>query len=408
MNADAPTPAPLVTKRILYASYCMGLGSITLSNIFSLIVPLYALSIGAGPSEIGMLAGSWAAGPALFALHGGSLVDRIGARRVMLGGSAITLVLALMVPMVPWFWMLLPLQFFSGLITTFNWLASQAQVAQQCRGDAAILGQYNFTIRIGTIIGPPAAGALWDATGAWPTFVALAMTAAALHFLVRMVAEPNPERAGEPRPTLTAVLPRISDYTRSLRLMLMPVIAFTIIVSTLRNGTSGLQTSIYLVYLQDIGFQGTVIGILFGAAEVAVAMASLFVGTAKRLGPVEWVLLGTAVVATVAISVTPFLGGNFTLLLLMMILIGACQGFMQPIIFSIHSTEAGKDLQGAVVGLRLTTNRVSNMIIPPIAGWVAEIASVEMSFVLIGVLFLIGCAVTGYVIATRPAFRLKR
>ncbi len=407
MSSEAAPPSP-VPARVLYASYGMGLGSITISNVFNLIVPLYALSIGAGPSEIGLLVGAWAAGPALFALHGGSLVDRFGARRVMLGGTVLTTVLAILVPTVPQFWILVPLQFCSGLLTTLSWLASQAQVAQQCRGDAAILGQYNFTIRIGTILAPPAAGALWDAAGAWPTFCALASMGVALHILVRVVADPNVDVATRPWPSLMTVLPRISDYTRALKLMLLPIIAFTIVVSTLRNGTSGLQTSIYLVYLHDIGYQGTVIGILFGAAEVAVALASLFVGTVKRLGPTEWVLLGTAVVATVAISATPFLNGNFVLLMLMMILIGAAQGFMQPIIFSIQSMESGKDFQGAVVGLRLTTNRITNTIIPPIAGTVAEFAGVEMGFVLVGAAFLIGCAVTGYVIATRPAFRLTR
>jgi MFS family permease len=405
-GAEAPPPPPPV---LLYKSYGVGLCSVTLIDLYAIIVPLFALSFGATPGEIGLLAGARAAGPAIFALHGGSLVDRMGSRRMLLICSTIVGVAALMIPALPWFWPLFILQFASGLFTTFNWIAAQTLVAQIGHGDAAILGRYNFIIRAGTVGGPVAAGALWDFGGAWPTFGAVAIASACLFLLATIVPEQHVDRAAAaPPPRLIEMLPRLSDFTKPLSLMLIPVICFTIVVSTLRNGTNGMQTSIFVVYLQSLDYPGTLIGVLFGAAEAAVACASLVVGTIKGIGRSEWVLLGTSVAAIVAICSTPFLGGWFPALFFMQVIFGGAQGFMQPIMFSIQSAVVGKDRQGSVVGLRLATNRVANMIIPPIAGAIADHAGLEASFIWVGAAFLTGCVIVGILILVLPSFRLKR
>ena len=403
--ADPAAPA-LPPARQLYGSFVIGLFSVTVLDLYALIVPLFAISFGAGPAEIGLLAGARSAGPALFSLHGGSLVDRLGTRRVLFGGSLATAVVALLIPALPWFWPLFFLQFASGLLTTFNWIASQALIGHLSQGDAKILGRYNFVVRAGTIAGPVAAGALWDFAGAWPTFGAIFIIAVSLHILARFAPEPDAALATSARPPLLSALPRLADYTRSLKLMLIPVIAFTIIISTLRNGMNGVQTSVYISYLQQIGYAGTMIGVLFGTAELTLALTSLAVGTVKRFGPSEWVLWGTSVICIIAVSATPFLGGVFPLLLLMQIIIGAGQGFMQPIMFSIQSRMVGKDHQGAVVGLRMTANRFSNMVTPLIAGFFVVIASLEASFVMIGALFLAAAAVVAVIMARRKDFKL--
>ena len=75
-------------------------------------------------------------------------------------------------------------------------------------------------------------------------------------------------------------------------------------------------------------------------------------------------------------------------------------------ILSIQSRAVGKDHQGAVVGLRLTANRFSNMVMPPIAGFFAVVASLEASFVMAGVLFLFAAAIVAVIMVRRPDFKL--
>ena len=401
------TPAALPPRRVLYASYCIGMFSLALSDLYAVIVPLYALSLGFSATEIGLLAAARAVLPTVFSIHGGSLMDRLGTRRVTLGCSLATTVFAVLIPAMPWFWPLFVLQLFSGLFMTFNWIGAQTLVAQVCHGDAVILGRFNFVVRIGTIAAPVVAGLIWDLGGAWPTFLMIAVWGAILYWLVYRVAEPNQELAQGPRPSILEALPRVSDYTRTFALMLIPIIAFTIVIGSLRNATTGVQTSIYIVYLQEIGFQGTLIGLLFAGLEIAIAVASLGVGWARRLGPPEWVLLGSAMVAILAISVTPYLGGFFALLLLFQVFRGLAQGFMQPLMFSIQSIVVGKEKQGAVVGLRLAANRIISLIVPPVMGAVADWTSIETSFVVIGLILIVGCVWTGVLLVRRPELRMR-
>ena len=68
--------------------------------------------------------------------------------------------------------------------------------------------------------------------------------------------------AGEPF-RLRDALPRLSDYVRSFAMLAIPAVALTVAVVFVRNTTSGIQNSIYVVYLNEIGMTGTLIGILF-------------------------------------------------------------------------------------------------------------------------------------------------
>jgi MFS family permease len=407
MAEDASSPAtPAVPRRVLNTTYVIGLLTLGLADLYVIIVPLFALTLGASATEIGLLTGARALLPAFMAIHGGSLMDRLGTRRVMLGCSLATAILAVMIPALPWFWVLLLIQTVSGLVMTFNWIGAQTLVAQLSNADTTALGRFNFLVRFGTITSPIIAGLLWDFGGAWPTFCMVAAWAMLAFFLTRMVPEPNAELAKQPAPSLRAVLPRVSDYTRSFALMTIPVICFTVIMWALRNSTTGVQVSIYVVYLEQIGFQGTAIGLLFSALDVAVGLASLMAGKLRGKGRAEWLLIGLTVLGIVAISVTPFLGGVFALLVLMQFLRGGAQGLMQPYMASLQSRMAGKDFQGAVVGLRMTAVRISGVTLPPIMGFFADAFGLEMSFVLTGLLLLGLVAIMALVVWLRPEFRL--
>ncbi|MFN4281311.1 MAG: MFS transporter [Alphaproteobacteria bacterium] len=405
-SAAPPAPPP---RKVLYAAYGAGVFGIALTDIYALIIPLLALSLGFSASEIGILIGARSLLPLFFSIHGGALMDRLGTRRVMLVGTAAAGVMALLFPATGWFPFLLLLQALSGLIMNMNWIGAQTLIAQVCHGDAVTLGRFNFVVRAGTIVAPVVAGALWDFTGAWPTFLMVAACAFSMFAMVRMVPEPNAEKfAAAPRASIWSALPRIEDYTRSFAIMMMPVIAFTVIVSGLRNGSTGIQTSLYVVYLEEIGLQGTMIGLLFSALEITIGLASLLVGAARKLGRPEWVLLGTTVVSIVTIAITPLLGGIFLLLVLMQMARGVSQGLMQPLIFAIQSAAVGRDAQGAVVGLRITANRFCGAILPPIMGVLADQFGMEASFLLTGLLLLAGCAWLAWLVIRHPEFRIER
>ena len=402
MSAGLSTEEPL-DRRALNASYGLGLLSLGLSDFYILVVPLLALSLGASATEIGLLMGARSILPAFLSIHGGSLMDRLGARRVMI---FCTFMIAAMAPMfagASWFPVLLLVQTFTGLFVTMNWIGAQTLIAHACRGQAGPLGKFNFIARIGTVGAPVLAGLIWDIGGPWPTFLMLMVWALATCALVWASSEPNSEiEPISPGRALLSAMPRVSDYTRSFALMLIPIIAFTVVVAGLRNAGTGIQSSIYVIYLEGIGYPATSIGILFAAMEVTIGFASLAVGWVRKLGRPEWILLLTTVISLALIAITPFLGGVFAVLLLMQLVRGAAQGFMQPLMFSIQSLSVRRDEQGAVVGLRMTANRVFSVVLPPVLGVLVDAFGLTAAFVISGVLLVGVCAALAVLVLRRP------
>jgi fucose permease len=191
------------------------------------------------------------------------------------------------------------------------------------------------------------------------------------------------------------MLPRLSDYTRCFAMMAIPVIAISVAVMFLRNATSGINNSVYVVYLGGIGLTGWKIGVLFAAIEFASGVGSLFGGPAMRLGHPLWTMTIATALAIALICITPWLGGLFVLLLLAQLLRGFVQGVSQPVMFSAQSKSVGRHEQGAVVGLRQTVNRLSAIIVPPVMGVIADQWGMAESFIILGAALLFLCALVG-------------
>ena len=95
-------PAP-PAARAVYPAYVVGLFSMGMMDVFVILVPLYAISLGLSATQIGILIGVRSVLTMMFAIHAGTLMDRFGTRRVMLFIAGITVVLAPIYPLVPWF-----------------------------------------------------------------------------------------------------------------------------------------------------------------------------------------------------------------------------------------------------------------------------------------------------------------
>src|SRR5581483_3228059 len=281
-----------------------------------------------------------------------------------------------------------------GGALSFAWSGSQSLIAQLAEGEAEYLGRFSFFTRIGTTVAPLIAGVAWDFGGAWPAFMLAALWGVVL--TVALIRAPEAPTAPSPEPRrrvrVRELMPRVSDYAQCFALMAIPAVATTMAIIFLRTATNGVQFSLYVVYLKDIGLTGTAIGVLFAAIETASGIGSLFAGRAMRLGdPLKTMLSGT-VLSILFVCCTPFLGGVFVLLFAAQFARGWLQGVVQPMMFSMQAKAVGPYRQGSMVGLRQTMNRVASIAIPPIMGWIADGWGQTQSFVTLGIFLLILCA----------------
>jgi fucose permease len=188
-------------------------------------------------------------------------------------------------------------------------------------------------------------------------------------------------------------LPKLSDYRETLALCAIPAIAISMGACFLRNSTSSIQGSIYVVYLTEIGLAGTVIGILFAAVEGASGLGALLAGRAARHFSPFAMLAGSTAAAIALISVTPLLGGVVAFLLLAQVARGLTQGIHQPVVFSVQAKAVPRERQGATVALRVTVNRVSAITVPPVMGILADTFGISASFFVLGGILLAATAV---------------
>ena len=192
--------------------------------------------------------------------------------------------------------------------------------------------------------------------------------------------------------------PRASDYISSISLIALPAVAVSMAVISMRNTTYSLQTSVYVVYLDQIALVGTTIGVLFAASEIASGFGSLFAGRAMRLGNPQRTMLSGTVLSILLIAATPLLGGLFGLLLLFQLARGWLEGVIQPVILSVQARAVGRHQQGAVVGLRQTGQRLSSILIPPVMGGLADRFGTSESFLIYGAFMLPLCGLFALII----------
>lgn len=369
-----------------------------------MVVPLYAVAVRLSAAEVGLIVAARSVLPALLSIHGGILADQLGTRRVLQWSAIACMILPLLYPLCGWFTVLLLLQLIMGLAASFGMATSQTWAMLVAQGDTALLARYSVATRIGTFLGPVLVGVMWDHLGAWAAFSAIALCGAGVLWAIAAVPRgldpplPQVQSLGQ-RPGLSVLLPRWAPHKQALLLATIPAVAFILVASLLRNSSGAIQSSMFVVYLNGIGMSGTLIGALVAIAELSGVAGSLLAAPMeKRLGSTLLVIL-CIVVSVVCMSATPWISGVLTLLILACVLRGIVQGMSQPLMYALLSHEVSSHQHGASVGLRNAFVRLGSIITPAAMGVTAEAFGIEMSFYVIGVVFLLataGLAVYGW------------
>ncbi|MDB5727572.1 MAG: hypothetical protein JWR25_579 [Noviherbaspirillum sp.] len=388
----------------LYATYATGFFSLSLVPMTSLIVPLWALQLGAAPSMIGIIVASRAVLPFFLSIHGGAMMDRLGTRRMLLVFTAIGTLISLLYPMSKWIWALVLVQLVVGWAQGMGWIGAQIKIAKIAGGNAKYSGRFTFFTTCGTFLGPLIAGMTWDFAGVWGAFILIALWGTGL--LIASYALPAGSDRNHPPLRLREFCPNLSDYVRAFALISVPAVAFIVGATFLRIGVISIQSSFYNVYLQGIGLTGTLIGILVSIDSLVGGPATLLTGVAVKAIRPHWLLLLAIGVAVVAMCITPLLE-SFPPLLLAASIYGIGVGMSFPLLLSILSNAADDKEQGLSVGLRTTANRAASIVIPVVMGFVIELTGIRLGFFVIGAMLLTALCLVAWATYRSGAFARK-
>ena len=389
-------------------------------NLFPIshvIVPLWAaIELDASLLMVGIIIASRQLLPVTMSIHGGALLDRFGPRRVIMVLGVLGACSTAMVPFFPFIWATILFQIIIGFCETTNWIGVQSAVGTLMKGNAVYAGRMTASARAGGFFGPVLVGVAYEAGGPIGGFVcfgawALCGAIGAM-FLPRheggakdqvasrsLSANAAPAVATEQE--RTDVLPSLSDYREAFRLLLIPAIALVIAATFMRQTGSGMQASFYGIWLKDLGYTATSIGLLIGIGNGVSALAALCIGPLTRRIADYWLLILAVGAAIIGVAATP-LFETWVFLALAICVRGAGQGLNLPLMMSIASRSVAPRLQGRAAALRISFNRFGGMLFPVIMGALAEVIGLEYAFYAIGGIgiFLI-CGLSIWILRTR-------
>ncbi|MGH3145254.1 MAG: MFS transporter [Rubrobacter sp.] len=247
------------------------------------VLPLYASELGASRSATGLLLGAYGLAVVVATPLFGVLADRFGSKRPMvlglLGLAAATLLFAY-APGLGWLFVARILQ---GVSAAASWVAGLALLASVFPADqrGRAMGTALAGTAVGTLLGPPLGGLLYDWGGLrLPFFVAASL--AALDGVARLSLTVEERRQEQRERFAPGIL--FSD-----RVVLLGGVA----VLLAAGANASIEPVLPLHLSQALGATPTEIGLLFGASTLAFGVFSPAAGTlSDRLGRLAVVGLG--------------------------------------------------------------------------------------------------------------------
>ena len=422
---------PQISWRVQGAVYGVGMFSNSSLHLYNVVVPLWAASLTQDELMLGIIFGARHFLPMLLLIHGGSLMDRFGARRVTIIFAVAAMIIPPLYPLLPFISALIVLQMLGGLMVMTCWIGSQSLTGTVMRGKPVYTGRLTVATRIGAFLGPPIVGTVYDFAGPQAAFVFLGVwagftliSAAALPKAIANIAPTAKENSIFIKTRVKDVLPRLSDYLDALRLIAIPTIALVMLLTFMRHSGVAMQSNFYVVYINNIGISGTLIGILFSVLGAFGGIGALFIGRVAKRYSARNILHASLAVGVTMIMITPLIGqsgfsidaeaastflrslnidvdfapiagvlGLYILFLIAMGIRGIASGFSQSMEISLIAQSAGLAGQGKGAALRVTVGRIAAVVLPVIMGAIAKLFGLEMSFYIVGGLILVVLAI---------------
>jgi MFS family permease len=324
------------------------------------LMTLFAVDLGAGPFETGMLFAVYGLIPFLFVVYAGRIADRIGNRVLMYAGFtgfAASLTLPALVPTLPVLFIASPLIGFTSMIFI---VASQNLVGVLSKPETRTrnYSNYSLTDATGNVAGPVLVGLVIDGYGHGATYYVLAAIAAVCLVVFHFGRHFIPARSGVVE---TAKRGTTADLLR------LPALRNALIT----NGIVMTGIDLYQVYLpvyaRGIGLSASEIGLIMGAFGVAgFLVRTLIPPITARWGEHAMIAaaLALACVSFIAIPLTqnPWLLGAVSFV------VGLGMGCGQPLsmILSFNAAPPGRSAEA--IAMRMAVSYGAHVVIPPVFG----------------------------------------
>lgn len=326
-----------------------------------ILMTLYAVDLGAGPFETGILFALYGLFPFMLAIAAGRLADRFDNRLLIywgLGSYTVSLAIPYFFPSMTTLYLVAPLWGFTSMlwvVATQNLVGVLSTAETRTRN----FSYYSLGESTGSVIGPIAVGLSIDTLSHLPTFLLIAVIPALCGLTVAFKRDLFPS---------TAVAGTAAQAPRNMKdLLALPAMRNALLSNAAVMTGLDLFNLYMPIYGHSLDFSATTIGLIMGAFGAAAFVTRLFIPPiTKRYGE-RAMLAGAFIISGAAFMAFP-LTTSAPLLAASAFVLGLGLGCGQPLsmILSFNAGPPGRSAEA--ISMRLAVSYGAHVFVPPAFG----------------------------------------
>lgn len=332
------------------------------------LMTLYAVNLGAGPLETGILFALYGLFPFLLAIAAGRIADRFDNRLLMywgLGAYTFSMALPFFFPSLTILYIVAPLWGFTSMlwvVATQNLVGVLSTTQTRTRN----YSYYSLGESTGSVLGPIIVGLSIDALSHQPAFLIMAAVPALCVLIVAALRNTIPSAAA---PATDSRTPRNMKDLLALPAMRNALLSNAAVMT-------GLDLfNLYMpIYGHDLGFSATTIGLIMGAFGAAAFITRLAIPPFTRRYGERAMLALAFVISGLAFMAFP-LTNSALLLAAAAFVLGLGLGCGQPLsmILSFNAGPPGRSAEA--ISMRLAVSYGAHVVVPPAFGMIGAALS---------------------------------
>ncbi|MFP5381223.1 MAG: MFS transporter [Gammaproteobacteria bacterium] len=351
------------------------------------VLPLFAASLGASPTEIGWIVIASTIPGVLISFPAGALADHLGTRRVLLASLVVFATAPFLYLGVENAWQLMAVRFYHGFATAIFGTVASAAIAERYTSDrAARLSTYSSATIVGRSLAPFLGGFLISLASFGAVYVACAISGVLALAAGLLLPESRPVQAkASARPHFWASL---KEVLRDRGILLVSTI------EAAQYLVFGAIEAFLALYAASLGVPAWQIGIILGVQLVSIVFTKPLMGRlSDRIGRRRVILPGLALGAA-SILLLPWASEFFGLAALSLAFgLGFATVTSSTAALVADLTRNGRF--GASMGVLRTVMDVGQSIGPVLTGWMVAVAGYASAFNLLAAILLAAAVLLG-------------
>lgn len=380
-------------RRTIYLLFTANTISLIGNQLTLIAIPWFVLETTGSAVQTGLTAFFHILPIVLAGFFGGTIVDRLGYKRMSVTADIASGLTVALVPilfaldMLP-FWILLALVFFSALLDAPGATARAALVPELAEAANMPLERASSLLQVvdraSRMIGAPLAGLLVAVMGAqnvlWLDAATFAVSAAMVAIFVPAAQTVKPTTKKRYRSELADGL----RFLRQDRLLL--VLISTVMIT---NFLDAAKSSVILpVYARDVYDSAVALGLMFGLSGGGAVLGALAYGAVGHKYSRRWVFVGAFIAVSLPIFILVAMP-PLPIALLVMLISGIAAGPINPVLSTVEYERIPPNMRGRVFGTITAGAWMAMPLGVLLGGMAVEWAGLIPSLLVVGSFYLV-------------------